>query len=297
MEDMRDTIVAVEIPLAMDDSLRGRTKLALGWDSARAARYTEAVCAEIRAAAGQFDDCCVRAVALGGGVATMAGRGLAAIVAELRRALPVADDVAVTATASVANVSGATFPFFRRAGIGRFDFELLSLNPANFTRLNRVDSLADFPIVCDHFLHAYANDSLGVVLAYGYAPAAGEDAVTACRRSALAAARTHTSHVRLVPAGGENAADPREAAAQRKTMADALAGAGLAEYLPNQFARPGCEDRFSLLEAAGAPRIGFGAGALTRLDGAETRTTADFERYCAHSADFAAITEEARACA
>lgn len=297
MTDMRDAVVSVEIPFAMDDSLRGRPHLALGWDNARAARYTDAVCAEIQAAAGLFDDCRICAVRLGGGVATMAGRGLAAIAAALHRALPMDGDVAVTATASVANISGATFPFFRRAGIGRFDFEMLSLNPANFTRLNRVDSLADFPVVCDHFLHAYANDSLGVTLAYGYEPATGEDAVTACRRSALAAARTRTAHVRLVPAGAASAAGPAEAKAQRAAMADALAGAGFAEYLPGLFAKPGREDRFALLENAGAPRIGFGAGARTRLDGAETRTTADLERYCAHSADFSAITEEAGPCA
>ena len=40
-----------------------------------------------------------------------------------------------------------------------------------------------------------------------------------------------------------------------------------------------------------ADSLGFGAGAVTRLEGVESVNTNDFERYCARSADFAAITE------
>ena len=292
MSDQRDAIIAIEVPLTPGGDVLGRPGMQQGWNSDRASRYAAALVTEIGANAGQFSDCLVRAVTLGGGAATMLGRGVADVMRAVRESCTLAEDVFVTASASVSNVSGATFPFFRRAGVRRFDFEMMSLNSANFTRLNSVDCLADFPLVCDHFLHAYANRSLGIVLAYGYTGAPGEGAVTACRRSALEAAGSSTAHVRLAPVGNRLAAEtPEEREAQRAAMADALVDRGLIEYLPNQFARPGEEDRFALMDAAGCPRIGFGAGALTRIDGAISRNTADFERYCAHADDFALITD------
>lgn len=291
--ERQNAIASIEVPLCVNDEILARPGMLLGWDSVRAARYCEAVVAEIEANAGQFDDCLVRAVRFGGGVATNAGRGIADIMAALKRSVPVADDAQVTMEASVANISGATFPFFRRAGIHRFDFEMFSLNSANFTRLNTVDNLADYPLVCDHFLHAYGNRSLGLVLAYGYEPRAREDAVIECRRSALAVGE-NAAHVRLEPVRGARACGADEAARQRCAMAEALESQGFAEYLPGRFARPGEEDRFAMMDAAGAPRLGFGLGALTRLDGAESRTTTDFERYVAHSGNFALITEKAR---
>lgn len=297
MTEQRDAIVAIEVPLALNGDALERPGMQLGWNSERSHRYVAALVAEIESNAGQFADCTVRAVALGGGVATMLGRDMAAVMAALRHSCSVADDAFVSATAAVANISGATFPFFRRAGVNRFDFEMMSLVPANFTRLNQTDNLTDFPVVCDHFLHAYANDSLGVVLAYGMA---GEDAgeqVTAMRRSALAAARTHTAHVRLAPVGPALAADASACEDQQRAMTDALEDHGFIEYLPGLFARPGAEDRFALMDAADFPRIGFGAGALTRIDGVISRNTADFERYCTHAADYALITEHVEAVA
>ena len=290
MTERRDAIASIEIPQALADDGLDRRGLLLGWDSARAARYAEALVAEIEANAGSFDDLLVRAVALGGGTATLLGRHAAPVMAALRASCPVAEDAPVTATAAVANISGATFPFFRRAGITRFDFEMLSLNPADFTMVNKVDNLADFPVVCDHFLHAYTNDSLGVVLAYGYESERPEDALIAVRRSALAAARTHTAHVRLAPVKASLAASEPDRVAQRAAMADALELHGLTEYAPDCFAREGREDRFTVMDAAECPRIGFGAGARTRLDGVVSRNTADFDTYCAHAGNYALIT-------
>ena len=64
--------------------------------------------------------------------------------------------------------------------------------------------------------------------------------------------------------------------------------------LPLRFARAGKEDRFAQMAAAGVPQIGFGLGAITRIDGAESVNTRDLARYCAAEGDFAKITEEVR---
>ena len=165
MTEKRDAIVQVSVPFCVDDRALRREGMILGWDSARMARYADALVAEIEANAGQFDDCLVRAVQLGGGVASNAGADIARIVRAVRQVCDVAEDAPVAMRSSIANVSGATMPFFRRAGVTRFDFEMLSLNPVDFVRLNRVDNLNDLPIICDHFLHSYANGAGGRALA------------------------------------------------------------------------------------------------------------------------------------
>lgn len=292
MAEKRDVVVQVEVPFCVRDETLRRPGLILGWDSARMSAYVRAVVAEIEANAGQFDDCRVQAVHFGGGVASNAGAGIADIMRSVRRVCDVADDVQTTMRASIANVSGATMPFFRRAGIDRFDFEMLSLNSADFTRLNQVDNLNDLPIICDHFLHSYANDSLGFVLAYGHAVPDGEDGALNVRRTALAAARSHATQVELVCCAGELAAAEDETEAQLTEMRDVFAEYGFGEYRPLRFARPGKEDRFTLLQAAGVEQIGFGLGAVTRLDGVKSMNTRDLALYCERSADFTAITAE-----
>ena len=81
---------------------------------------------------------------------------------------------------------------------------------------------------------------------------------------------------------------------QLDEMRGALTEHGFMEYLPLRFARAGKEDRFAQMAAAGVPQIGFGLGAITRIDGAESVNTRDLARYCAAEGDFAKITEEVR---
>ena len=64
MTEKRDAIVQVSVPFCVDDRALRREGMILGWDSARMARYADALVAEIEANAGQFDDCLVRAVQL-----------------------------------------------------------------------------------------------------------------------------------------------------------------------------------------------------------------------------------------
>lgn len=294
MTEKRDAIVQVSVPFCVDDRALRREGMILGWDSARMARYADALVAEIEANAGQFDDCLVRAVQLGGGVASNAGADIARIVRAVRQVCDVAEDAPVAMRSSIANVSGATMPFFRRAGVTRFDFEMLSLNPVDFVRLNRVDNLNDLPIICDHFLHSYANDTLGLVLAFGHDASEGGDGALNVRRTALAAARSHATHAELVRVADELATGCDEVARQLDEMRGALTEHGFMEYLPLRFARAGKEDRFAQMAAAGVPQIGFGLGAITRIDGAESVNTRDLARYCAAEGDFAKITEEVR---
>ncbi|CAK7058976.1 MAG: hypothetical protein MEEGG_02795 [Eggerthella lenta] len=132
------------------------------------------------------------------------------------------------------------------------------------------------------------------MLAFGHDASEGGDGALNVRRTALAAARSHATHAELVRVADELAAGCDEVARQLDEMRGALTEHGFMEYLPLRFARAGKEDRFAQMAAAGVPQIGFGLGAITRIDGAESVNTRDLARYCAAEGDFAKITEEVR---
>lgn len=114
---------------------------------------------------------------------------------------------------------------------------------------------------------------------------------------AYARALIHTAHVIVEHYEGPGA-DEARCASQIEDGRVVLEEAGLHEYAPGCFARPGCEDPAlrALRSAVSAGQvIGVGLGARTRFAGAETVTTGDLDTYLAWSHDFAKITVEARA--
>lgn len=292
MSDLKPVVVKLELPFAVERRGRPEREQVVGWDRARSGAYLAALQRELSANAGQFDDCEVVAVRMGGGIATnAAGEDLAALGTQLRRSLHVAEDAFTSARASLANISGASITYLRRAGVRRFDFELLSLDKVDFGRLNHVDALQDLQVITEVILHGEVSRSYGVVLAYGY-----ETTGTApVRRSALEAARSCCSHVTFERwqgwrAGGVAAASDEQANAQLEQARDALAANGFMEYAPLRFARAGEADPYWSALQAGTDVLGFGLGARTAFDGAVSVNTTDWDTYLRHSDDFSLIT-------
>lgn len=298
----RRVVVELRLPFAVERRGRPERERIVGWDGKRAAAYLRALRREIAANASEFSDCSVAAVRLGGGIATNApAEELWQTCRTLRQSLAVEEGAPTSCRASICNVSGASMPFLRRAGVTRFDFELLALDSADFARLNHADALQDFNYVVDSFLRAYSNKTLGIVLAYGFdAPD-----TRAFRRSIVQFTRMPAHHLLLEPWTGERVARASEdlAAAQLAEARDVLGNAGFVEYAPLRFARPGEEDPFWALQqpgAGGTPEggarcevIGFGLGATTRFGGVASTNTDDWETYLAHADDFARITASA----
>lgn len=169
---MQDAVMQLNVPLCLRrESWDGRP-LVEGWNSARAHEYLLALQREIAANADEFADFRIVAVRWGGGLASMANaQDISDTMRLVRQRYAVADDAPVTLEASISNISGASMPFFRRAGITRFDFEMMQLTPMAFSRVNSTDHLGDLDLVADYFLKAYATDLLGMVLLYGFGAA------------------------------------------------------------------------------------------------------------------------------
>lgn len=291
--DGRAVVVRLELPFAVEARGRREREVVVGWDGERTHAYLQALQREIAANAGQFDDCTVRAVRLGGGIATNArADDLCQTCRVLHDTLHVAPHAPTSARASICNISGASMPLLRRAGVTRLDFELLSLDAGDFARLNHSDALQDLPYIVDCFLHAYANRSLGVVLAYGYdAPD-----TRAFRRSIVEFTRMPASHLILERWRGRGVAraSAELEAAQLAEARAVLDEAGWREYAPLAFAQPGEEDPVIATRHAGGEVLAFGLGATTHFGGVETTNTADWDTYLAHSDDFARITADVR---
>ncbi len=295
---VRDRRVVVELRMPFAVERRGwpEREHIVGWDSARARAYLAALRAEIAANAAEFADCSVAAVRLDGGIPTNApADDLWHTLQELRRDLNIEEGATITSRASLCNVSGASMPYLRRAGVTRLDFELLALDNADFVRLNHCDAIQDMGYVVDSFLHAYANKSLGLVLAYGFdAPN-----TAAFRRTMVQFTRMPAHHLILERWQGEAVPQASEELAheQLDQARDVLGNAGFVEYAPLKFAKPGDEDAFWSLQAGGqgqAPLelVGFGLGAQTRFGGVRSTNTADWDTYLAYSGDFTKITAE-----
>lgn len=141
----------IEIPF-VKRCPRGLCRSNDDWDTSRMEEYVKAVEKEVIANADQFDDCSIEAIRLGGGCASLAPAPCVAdLMRTVRQLYHVAENAPVSMTASIADISGATMPFFRRAKITRFDFMMMSLDTFDFARLNTRDNLRDFPLICECF--------------------------------------------------------------------------------------------------------------------------------------------------
>ena len=65
---------------------------------------------------------------------------------------------------------------------------------------------------------------------------------------------------------------------------------GFTPAAPNIFARNGVSSAFDALDSQGCPRIGFGLGAKTRMDGILALNTRDMDLYLRHSGEPEKIT-------
>jgi oxygen-independent coproporphyrinogen-3 oxidase len=283
----RHVLLKINIPFCVRKCDFCTQNVIEGWDSQRLHAYMQALQRELMANAEQFSDCIVDAIRLGGGIASNAnGQDISDTLGIIRQNYHLADDTPISMRSTVANFSGASMPYFKRAGITRFDLEMLSLEPVGFSRLNTMENLGDFPVVCEYFLRSYANDNLGLVLIYG---SADVDSIS-LRRSLLALVRSHAVHLILQRCSGEAAMDDVVAEAQLTEARSLLAKHGFGEYIPLRFAKPGHEDAFFADQAKGQETLGFGLGAKTWIDGVISTNIDDLEIYLEHSNDFSKIT-------
>jgi oxygen-independent coproporphyrinogen-3 oxidase len=258
-----------------------------------------AVRLEVQANAADLAGLRVVAVRFGGGIASYAGEDIWETMRCLRSCLDIANDAPVTMRSSVSNISGANMTWFKRAGVSRFDFEIMSLNQMDFFLLNHTDSLTDFTTICDYILRPQQTNLLGLVLVYGHSAKTHRASIQNFRATLFAALRSHAVHLKLLRYDAKSATASAESGIAEEHLASAreiLAENGFCEYIPLHFAPAGFEDKYNLLRVSkhdsdnSVAQLGFGLNARTVIDGIVATNTSDLALYLQKSADYQAIT-------
>lgn len=290
---LRPATLKVNIPFCVHRCEFCTRPLIGGRDTERLHFYALALQKEILANAAEFADCEITAIHFGGGMAsTLTGSDFWLLTKALRENYRIADDAPVTMRATFLDINSGSLPFHRRAGIRRYDYEVMSLEPRDFPRLSYPGTLGWLQDV-SNVTHAARLHNMGFVLLYG------KQSITPAnfRHSLLAAARSHACHVILQRYEGQDAPEKDAEAAARIEEARALLPEyGFREYLPLRFAREGCEDRYAQNRAAGMDHIAFGMGAVSCFDGVQSVNTMDLKTYFLHSGEFDKIVVEAKPC-
>lgn len=260
-----------------------------GRDTQRLHFYTMALKKEIEANVENFSDCLVTAIHFGGGTAsTIEGKDFYELCKAIRTNYNIEKNAPITMRASTLDINGGNVPFFRRAGVTRYDFETMSLECKDFVSLDFPDTLGWIPDV-SNVIHAFEKGNMGFVLLYG------KNSITQLnfRRSLLAFARGNGSHLILQRYVGDDASADEETEKRVDEARVLLKEYGFYEYLPLRFSKHGSEDYYSVKRADGMDVIAFGMGACTQFDGAKSLNTMDLETYFLHSGDFTKITVDA----
>lgn len=261
-----------------------------GHDTKLLRDYVIALANELRANAPDYENCQVTAIRLDGGSASIVdGADLERLLRLLREWYDVSPDVRISLRACPADINGANVPFYNRAAIGRYDLELYSLEPQDFATVDTLNYMDALPYIGMGFLHADRRNSMGFILLYGKRTRAKYGFL----HSLMETIRRPVAHVILQRCAGADAMTDAEAQTELALAAERLTQAGFREYLPQHWAKPGCEDPVLLAAAQGHPVLGIGAGASTRMDGVLSTNTSDLNLYLANSARFDKIVVSA----
>ena len=255
-------------------------------DTERLHFYAMAVQKEILANASEYDDCEITAIHFGGGMAsTMTGQDMYQIYKALKENYHMAEGTPVTMRATYLDINTGSLPFHKRIGIQRYDFEVMSLEPMDFPKLQYPNTLHWTQDV-NNVIRAAQLHNVGYVLLYG------KDSITPVnfRRSLLNVIHSHACHLILQRyEGSDDPSNEENAGLRLQEARELLSEHGFYEYLPLRFARRGQEDVYRLHRASGMEHISFGMGAVSCFDGIRSANTMDLRTYFLYSNDYEKI--------
>lgn len=262
-------------------------------------RYADALTAEVKASAHQFEDCQVQAVWIGGGMAGhLFDEKLGLLLRDMRGWFPFAEQAEITLKVHPGMVSTETLTTMRRGGITRLSIDYATSNTFECEPLGRFLP----PDVMDVTKMVLANTPVSLsfdVLTGLPAQTPGTIVQTLDQALRYGAQHIHLMPLRIVlgtPFADEwvkahtdrtslrhRLPDAEEQEAILAAAQDWLTAHGFVQYLPEQYALPGCESTYLRLEKEGCSELSFGAGAVSRLDGFVSHNIRSVRDYCRFS--------------
>jgi putative oxygen-independent coproporphyrinogen III oxidase len=243
-------------------------------DRVDAARWTQALLADLDHHAGLAPGREVGSVFFGGGTPSlMPPEAVAALLDRVPQHWAVSTDLEVTLEANPNSAEAARFRAFAAAGVNRLSLGVQALDPAALRLLGRVHDRAEAIAAIEHARDSFARFSFDLIYARP------GQSLAAWRREldeAVALAGEHLSLYQLTVEPGTAFAtlgrrgelvlpDEDLAAALYETTQDRLAAHGLPAYEISNHARPGAECRHNLAYWRYQDYVGIGPGAHGRL--------------------------------
>lgn len=274
---MPDLKLCVSVPFRSYGDASYFKDAVFGANDAVKAEYARALVADIEASAQEMEDFRVTSVEFGPApLDALDTRSLQAVMRAIRKRYSVTPDACLYGYALPGGVSADLMGFVRGAGFHHLELQLLSADPRALKRIGMPPS-ADYLQVT-----RYVMEMSGGGVAAGVEVDAGlGGGWLDVLHSLQAACDFEGSYVRVT---GVTAGELFEQCARY------LEKRGYAYQA--EACGPGavfCRAGFALPTAEPVAQLGFGLGALTRLEGAVCQTTRDLRCYCAHSDDFAQI--------
>jgi oxygen-independent coproporphyrinogen-3 oxidase len=256
------------------------------WDDERAARYVDALRAEIAAAPVVQ----ARTLFFGGGTPSMYSPEIVgALIAQVRARFALPDGAEVTAEANPDPLLAARIPGLHAAGVNRLSIGVQSFEPRELRVLGRRHTAADVARALRAAREAgVRNVSLDLIFAV---PGQTEESWAASLDAAVGLEVEHLSCYGLtIEAGtpyatwfardpGAFADDTREARMYAIAI-DRLRAAGFEQYEISNWAKPGLRSQHNALYWANDSYLGLGVGAASYLAGVRSTHTRELGVYC-----------------
>ncbi|HEX3463894.1 MAG TPA: radical SAM family heme chaperone HemW [Candidatus Elarobacter sp.] len=255
------------------------------WDDERAARYLDALRAEL-AAAPHIE---ARTLFFGGGTPSMYGPDvIASLIGEVRARFALPLDAEVTAEANPDPLLAARIPGFREAGVNRLSIGVQSFEPREARVLGRRHTARDVEHAIAVAREAgFANISVDLIFGV---PGQTEESWAFSLDRAVALGVEHVSCYGLTIEEGTPYAtwfardpaafadDSLEARLYALAM-ERLRAAGFEQYEISNWAKPGFQSQHNRLYWANEPYLGLGVGAASYLGGVRSTHTRDLGAY------------------
>ncbi|MBV8368168.1 MAG: radical SAM family heme chaperone HemW [Candidatus Eremiobacteraeota bacterium] len=256
------------------------------WDDARAARYAEALRAEIAAAPAVR----ARTLFFGGGTpTTYAPEIIASLIGAIRERFDLPQDAEVTTEANPDPSLAARIPGLRAAGVNRLSIGVQSFDPHELRVLGRQHTASDV-VNAVRAARAAGFDNVSLDLIFGV-PGQSEESWAATLDAAVALGVEHVSCYGLTieegtPYAAWFARDPGAFAGESREARmyaiaiDRLRTAGFEQYEISNWAKPGFRSQHNALYWANEPYLGLGVGAASYLGGVRSTHTRELAVYC-----------------
>ena len=256
------------------------------WDDARAARYLDALRAELSAAPRVE----ARTLFFGGGTPSMYGADvIGSLIAAVRERFALPHEAEITAEANPDPLLAARIPGLRAAGVNRLSIGVQSFDPRELRVLGRRHTPHDVERAIAAAREA-GFDNVSLDLIFGV-PGQTEESWAASLDAAVGLGVEHLSCYGLTIEEGTPyatwfARDPGAFAGESREARmyeiaiDRLRVAGFEQYEISNWSKPGFRSQHNALYWANASYLGLGVGAASYLDGVRSTSTRDLEVYC-----------------